>query len=48
MGNSKSGKVEQRNIDGILKDAMKAYDKWVQKNNGKIFKYEIDKDNPNN
>ena len=25
----------------------KAYDKWVQKNNGKIFKYEIDKDNPN-
>ena len=48
MGNSKSGKVEQRNIDGILKDAMKAYDKWVQKNNGKTFKYEIDKDNPNN
>ena len=25
MGNSRTGKVEQRNIDGILKDSMKAY-----------------------
>ena len=48
MGDSKNGKVEQRNIDGILKDAMKAYDKWIQnpKNEGKEFKYEINNNNP--
>jgi len=49
MGNSQNGKVEQRNIDGMLQDAMKAYDVWSQdKNNaGKEFKYEIDIDRPN-
>jgi hypothetical protein len=50
MGESLTGKVEQRNIDGILKDAMKEYDKWIQnpKNEGKEFRYEINSDNPNN
>ncbi len=49
MGNSQNGKVEQRNINGMLQDAMKAYDVWSQdKNNaGKEFKYEIDIDRPN-
>ncbi|MDR1763090.1 MAG: metallopeptidase family protein, partial [Dysgonamonadaceae bacterium] len=47
MGESRTGKVEQRNIDGILKDAMKAYDKWIQnpKNEGKEFRYEINNSN---
>jgi RHS repeat-associated protein len=50
MGNSQKGNVEQRNIDGILKDAMKAYEKWVQdpQNKGKEFKYEINTNNPHN
>ncbi len=50
MGDSQNGKVEQRNIDGILKDAMKSYDSWSKdKNNvGKEFKYEINVDRPNN
>ena len=49
MGNSQKGKVEQRNIDGILGDAMKAYQAWSQdKNNaGKEFKYEINTNKPN-
>ena len=49
MGESRTGNVEQRNIDGILKDAMKAYDKWIQnpKNEGKEFRYEINTNNPN-
>ncbi|OOB81721.1 hypothetical protein BZL53_13295 [Flavobacterium columnare] len=49
MGDSKNGKVEQRNVDGILQDAMKAYETWSQdKNNaGKEFRYEIDVNRPN-
>lgn len=49
MGNSQNGKVEQRNIDGILQDAMKAYEIWAKdKNNaGKEFRYEINTNNPN-
>jgi len=49
MGNSQSGKVEQRNIDGILQDAMKAYEAWSKDkdNAGKEFKYEIDINRPN-
>jgi len=49
MGSSQKGKVEQRNIDGILGDAMKAYQAWSQdKNNaGKEFKYEINTNKPN-
>lgn len=43
MGDSQKGSVEQKNIDGILKDAMKAYESWSKdkKNVGKEFKYEI-------
>ena len=43
MANGSKGKVQQRNIDGILFDAMKAYDEWSKdKNNeGKEFRYEI-------
>lgn len=43
MGNSQNGIVEQRNIDGILKDAMKAYEVWLKDgdNTGKEFRYEI-------
>ena len=50
MGDSKKGNVEQRNIDGILKDAMKAYETWSKdKNNaGKEFKYEINVNRPRN
>ena len=50
MGNSHTGKVEQRNIDGILKDSMKAYDNWIKnpKNKGKNFRYEIDNNTPDN
>lgn len=49
MGDSKNGKVEQRNIDGVLQDAMKAYETWSKdKNNaGKEFRYEIDTNRPN-
>jgi RHS repeat-associated protein len=49
MGSSQNGKVEQRNIDGIIQDAMKAYESWSKdKNNaGKEFKYEIDTNKPN-
>ena len=44
--NSRTGKVEQGNIDGILKDSMKAYNNWIKnpKNKGKEFRFEIDKD----
>ena len=46
--NSRTGKVEQGNIDGILKDSMKAYNNWIKnpKNKGKELRYEIDKDTP--
>lgn len=47
MGNSRYGKVDKRNIEGILKDAMKEYNKWIQNpnNKGKEFRYEIDPGN---
>lgn len=50
MGESRTGYVEQRNIDRILKDAMKEYDKWVlyPKNKEKEFKYEINQKTPRN
>jgi uncharacterized protein RhaS with RHS repeats len=49
MGDSKNGIVEQRNVDGVLQDAMKAYDTWSKdKNNaGKEFRYEINTNRPN-
>ncbi len=42
MGNG-SKKVQQKNIDGILLDAMKAYDEWSkdENNKDKEFRYEI-------
>ena len=45
-GDSRTGKVEQGNIYGILKDSMKAYNNWIKnlKNKGKEFRFEIDKD----
>ncbi|HAL80860.1 MAG TPA: hypothetical protein DCO83_00385 [Mucilaginibacter sp.] len=50
MGDSQNGKVDQRNIDGVLKDALKAYDTWSKdKNNkGKTFTYGINSSNPSN
>ena len=41
MADSQNGEVEQRNIDGILQDAMNAYDTWNKdkKNAGKTFFY---------
>lgn len=50
MGNSRTGIVEQKNIDAILMDAMKEYDKWIQNpdNSRKEFRYEINTNNPNN
>ena len=48
MGESGTGKVEKRNINGIIGDAMKAYEAFqADKNNAnKPFKYEIDTNNP--
>lgn len=49
MGDSQNGNVEQRKIQSILGDAMKAYDTSSKdKNNaGKEFKYKINIDRPN-
>lgn len=43
------GNVEQRNVQSIVGDAMKAYDTWSKdKNNaGKEFRYEINVDSTN-
>ena len=45
-----SGDVDQRNIDGILKDAMNKYNEWIKDpaNANKEFRYEINTSNPNN
>ena len=50
MGNSRTGTVEQKNIDGILYNAMKAYNIWIQnsKNEKEEFRYEINTNSPNN
>ncbi len=49
MGDSHKGKVEQRNVDAIIQDAMKAYEIWSkdEKNAGKEFRYEININRPN-
>ncbi|MCF2446941.1 RHS repeat-associated core domain-containing protein [Dyadobacter sp. CY345] len=48
MGDSQKGNADQRNINSIVGDAMKAYDTWSKdKNNaGKTFRYEINVDKP--
>ena len=49
MGKSQNGKVDQRNINGIVGDAVKKYDKSQsdKSNVGKEYKYEINIDKPN-
>lgn len=49
MGDSHKGKVEQRNVDAIIQDAMNAYEIWSkdEKNAGKEFRYEININRPN-
>lgn len=49
MGNSRTGKVEQRNIYAILGDAMKAYEVWSkdENNKDKEFRFEINVNSPN-
>ena len=42
MGDSKNGKLDNRNIIDILKDVWKEYTKWVNDGNKGIFRYEID------
>ncbi len=43
MGKSIGGKVETRNIEELLEDAFKEYDKWIKNHNPKKekFYYEI-------
>ncbi len=41
MGDSKGGKVDNRNIKDILKDVWQEYDKWINDGNNGVFKYEI-------
>lgn len=49
MGESQKGNVDQRNINGILQDAMKAYESWSKDKNNKDkeFRYEINVNRPN-
>ena len=42
MGNSKNGKVDNRNINDILREMWLEYNKWLEKGNTGVFKYEID------
>lgn len=41
MGDSKNGKLDNRNINDILKDVWKEYSKWLNEGNKGIFRYEI-------
>ncbi len=41
MGNCDFGKVEQRNINDIMNEVMKAYDEWTKAGNTGIFHYDI-------
>lgn len=43
MANGQKRKVEQRNVDEIISDVVKAYEIWSKdkKNEGKEFKHEI-------
>ncbi len=42
MGNSGTGKVEQRNIDAVVEDAVKQYNSSSEKKKGKQFETKID------
>ena len=42
MGDSRKGKVDNRNISDILKNVWENYDKWLNDGNKGVFKYEID------
>jgi len=48
MAKSKGGKVEQRNINGIVEDAVKSHNEFLSEdgNPKEEFKYEIDVDKP--
>ena len=41
MGNSVSGKVDERNIFDILKEELIKYDEWRNNGNHGEFRYEI-------
>ena len=41
MGNCDFGKVDQRNINDIMNEVMKAYDEWTKAGNTGIFHYDI-------
>ena len=41
MGNSVSGKVDERNIFDILKEVLIKYDEWKNNGNYGEFRYEI-------
>ena len=42
MGDSRKGKVDNRNVSDILKNVWQEYDKWLNDGNKGVFKYEID------
>ena len=41
MGNSKNGKVDNRNISDILENVWQDYNKWLNNGNKGEYKYEI-------
>ena len=41
MANGISGKVDNRNINDILKDVWQKYDDWLNNGNTGVFRYEI-------
>ena len=41
MGNSRNGKADNRNINGILENVWQEYNKWLNNGNKGEFKYEI-------
>ena len=47
MGESRTGSVDQRNINGIVEDAVDDYNKSSEKENGKVFDTKIDIAFPN-
>lgn len=41
MANGLNGKVDNRNVNDILKDVWQKYDEWLSNGNTGVFKYEI-------